>query len=271
LSPSDIGAQPSSATLTTLASATAAGLALMDDADATAQRATLGLGTAAVAATGDFATAAQGTDDRTASGLRETSGPTLLTLGAIADGEYLVRSGTTVVGGTPSGGGGSSNTLRIEAGELIPKVTSGAGIAGAETTTNDLNRDVLAFDPSAAEGAHKWFRWPAGYTSVSVQSVAWESDTGGSGGAGVRWEISMRCFADGDALDQALGTAQGVTDLLDAVGDVMISGATSAITPAGTVADNALTCVQIARNPSHADDGLSVDAWLHDFVLEFAA
>lgn len=39
--------QPLSATLTTLSSATAAGLALMDDADATAQRTTLGLGTLA--------------------------------------------------------------------------------------------------------------------------------------------------------------------------------------------------------------------------------
>ena len=41
--------QPLSATLTTLSSATAAGLALMDDADASAQRTTLGLGTAATA------------------------------------------------------------------------------------------------------------------------------------------------------------------------------------------------------------------------------
>jgi len=34
-------------------------------------------------------------------GLRETSGPTLLTLGSISDGQFLRRSGTTVVGGTP--------------------------------------------------------------------------------------------------------------------------------------------------------------------------
>jgi hypothetical protein len=38
-------------------------------------------------------------------GLRETSGPTLLTMGAVADGEYLRRSGTSVIGATPSGGG----------------------------------------------------------------------------------------------------------------------------------------------------------------------
>lgn len=38
--------------------------------------------------------------------IKETSGPTVLTTGAIADGEYLVRSGTTLIGGTPAGGGG---------------------------------------------------------------------------------------------------------------------------------------------------------------------
>lgn len=38
-------------------------------------------------------------------GLRETAGPTLLTLGAIADGETLVRSGATIVGSAGGGGG----------------------------------------------------------------------------------------------------------------------------------------------------------------------
>lgn len=45
------GKQPLAAALTTLASATAAGLALMDDANAAAQRTTLGLGAAALLAT----------------------------------------------------------------------------------------------------------------------------------------------------------------------------------------------------------------------------
>lgn len=34
-----------------------------------------------------------------ARGLRETGGPTTLTMGAVADGEYLLRSGNTIVGG----------------------------------------------------------------------------------------------------------------------------------------------------------------------------
>lgn len=37
-------------------------------------------------------------------GLRETAGPTLLTLGAVADGEVLTRSGATIVGSTPTAG-----------------------------------------------------------------------------------------------------------------------------------------------------------------------
>jgi hypothetical protein len=48
------------------ASITSAGLALLDDADASAQRTTLGLGTAATTATSDYATAAQGTKADTA-------------------------------------------------------------------------------------------------------------------------------------------------------------------------------------------------------------
>src|SRR5574341_2662716 len=36
--------------------------------------------------------------------LRETGGPTTLSMGAVADGEWLKRSGTSVIGGTVGGG-----------------------------------------------------------------------------------------------------------------------------------------------------------------------
>lgn len=41
--------------------------------------------------------------------IRETSGPTLLRVGSIADGQYAKRDGSTLVGGTPSGTGSGSN------------------------------------------------------------------------------------------------------------------------------------------------------------------
>ena len=70
LETTDVGSvvQAYSPNLTEFASVnpTQAGLALLDDADVVAQRTTLGLGTAATAATGDFATAAQGAKADTA-------------------------------------------------------------------------------------------------------------------------------------------------------------------------------------------------------------
>lgn len=41
--------------------------------------------------------------------IKTSTGPTDLTVGAVADGQYLKRSGTTLVGDTPSGGGGPSS------------------------------------------------------------------------------------------------------------------------------------------------------------------
>jgi hypothetical protein len=62
------------------------GATLVDDANAAAARTTLGLGTAALSATGDFATAAQGTNERvpTAAGLTSKFGTNK---GTIADGD----------------------------------------------------------------------------------------------------------------------------------------------------------------------------------------
>jgi hypothetical protein len=50
--------------------------------------------------------------------LTETSGPTQLVIGSIADGEFLVRSGGTLIGGTPT-------NLLEKAGTLIPGDFSG--------------------------------------------------------------------------------------------------------------------------------------------------
>lgn len=58
-------------------------------------------------------------------GIRTTTGPTLLTVGAVADGEYLQRVGTTIVGGTPAGGSGSPNMRRfLTVGTEFPGITA---------------------------------------------------------------------------------------------------------------------------------------------------
>jgi hypothetical protein len=51
-----------------------------------------------------------------ARGLRETVGPTTLVMGAVADGEFLKRSGAMVIGGTPAGGSANIKTTEIDFG-----------------------------------------------------------------------------------------------------------------------------------------------------------
>ncbi|NNL47870.1 MAG: hypothetical protein HKO76_05850, partial [Acidimicrobiia bacterium] len=60
--------------------------------------------------------------------LRETGGPTVLPVGAWADGEYLKRSGATAVGDTPAGGGVAAPGVRIEIsdGQPVNDITLGA-------------------------------------------------------------------------------------------------------------------------------------------------
>jgi hypothetical protein len=69
-------------------------------------------------------------------GVRETSGPTLLTLGAVADGEYLVRAGAAIVGGTPAGGGGITiRGIRISAsGSYYEQAAPATGLLGDATS-----------------------------------------------------------------------------------------------------------------------------------------
>jgi len=61
-------------------------------------------------------------------GLRETSGPTDLVVGAVADGEYLKRVGATIVSGVPAGGGSmATDTLWDAAGDLAVGTGADAG------------------------------------------------------------------------------------------------------------------------------------------------
>ena len=67
-----------------------------------------------------------------------------------------------------------------------------------------------------------------------------------------------------------MGTAQSVADTLLAANDAHKSSATSAITPAGTVAAGNLCVVQVSRNTSDGSDTLAVDARLIGVLLEFS-
>jgi hypothetical protein len=151
-----------------------------------------------------------------------------------------------------------------DASEFIPRTTNGCGIDSQETATNRINRDLLAFDPAAQEFAQTWFTWPTGWATARV-AFFW-SATSGTGSA--VWGAQLRVFTDADALDQAFGTAQTVTDAAASASTHRQTSATSGITPGGTVTAGNHACLQIYRDATSGSDTLAVDALLTGVLVE---
>jgi hypothetical protein len=80
-------------------------------------------------------------------GIRETTGPTLLTIGAISDGQIVVRAGSALIGSSTAGGSGGKVKVRVDDsadGYLHEKLLTGSGLSfaianpgGYETLTID--------------------------------------------------------------------------------------------------------------------------------------
>jgi hypothetical protein len=165
------------------------------------------------------------------------------------------------------GGGGSSGPqpVTLPACAWIMRATGGAGVDGFEAATNRQNFDEVTFTHDATEYAQATIIWPDGASTFTAR-VYWRA-TEGSGD--VRWSLRARCYADDEAIDQAWGTAQSVTDTLTAAGQVLISPATAAITPAGTVSGGSLCQIELDRD--HTVSGnLNALARMLAVRLEFA-
>lgn len=144
---------------------TSAGKALLDDADAAAQRTTLGLGTAALSASGDFATASHvhSTADITSGTLGIARGGTGAT-GTPSNGQILIGNGTgytvanitagpnvTITNGAgtiqiaASSGGGTGNLVDADYGDIT--VSGGATVMTIDNgvvSTAKLGGDITA-------------------------------------------------------------------------------------------------------------------------------
>ena len=176
------------------------------------------------------------------------------------------RSSLNWAGG---GGGGGSTNVWIPASAWIPRTTTGAGIDSREQSTNKINTDELLFDAGTDEFAQAMIVMPSNWNAGTVTAkFHWTASTGSGD---VVWGLQGRAYANDDALDQAMGTAQTATDTLTATNDVDISPATSAITLGGTAASGNPVIFQVYRDADAGGDTLANDARLLGVEISYTA
>lgn len=152
-------------------------------------------------------------------------------------------------------------TIVLPAASMSPTTTAGcATVTTVEAGTNDVDYKVLDFDQTTEENAFVSFAMPDSWDGGTIlASFIW---TTAASSGDVIWAIKGRAFANDDAIDQAYGTAQTVTDSFIAAGDIHISAATSAMTFAGSPAGGQWVQLKIYRDADAGGDTLNGDARL---------
>lgn len=107
-------------------------------------------------------------------GVRETSGPTLLTLGFISDGQYLQRSGSNVIGVTPTTIG-LGYTIRVEA------------LTSSPTDAQTVYFGMLPKTPTTTANISKCYVRKAG--TIKIAEIYCYSGTAGTSEA---WSLYVR-------------------------------------------------------------------------------
>jgi len=166
-------------------------------------------------------------------------------------------------------GGLITGEFFLPVGAGLPRDTNGcADAVQIESATNKVNQLVCDFDPDAIEYIQWEVFMPANYDGGTITAkFIWQADSASTNS--VIWGLQGRSYADGDAVDQAFGTAQVVTDANNAQNDENVSAATSAITLAGTPVAGQRVILQAYRNATDGSDNLAADARLKGVLLTY--
>jgi hypothetical protein len=202
------------------------------------------------------ATGTQGTQGAT--GVQGTQGATG------ADGPQGATGTQGIQGAT---GPKANGTLYLSAQGMVPATTNGAQLVKNVEATNVINYYTLDFDTTTQEIAWALFTMPSDWDGGTVTFEAEWTATGTSTN-NVQWEFAGRSYGDSETLDQAMGTVQVISDAHTATAlQAQRSGATPALTFAGTPAAGELVAVRVRRDV--ANDSLAVDAKLIGIVMNY--
>ena len=169
-------------------------------------------------------------------------------------GTGVLKSGTAAVkiAGT--------ETIFVPAQAMFGTTTNGADAQAVETTATRPELKVLDFDPGTAEYAQFSIAMPKSWNLGTVTYQVFWSPSNTNTDDCIFGLQGVSC-TEGDTADVVFGTAIEVTDAgIGTVEDVQMSSVSSAMTIAGSPADNDYTFFQLSRDAADAGDDFTGDA-----------
>jgi len=154
-------------------------------------------------------------------------------------------------------------TIWVPANAMTPTASNGcAAVATVETTSGRPDLYVLDFDDGSDEHAQFTVAFPKSWNLGTITfQVFWTSTATDTDG--VSWGLQGVGMADNETQDVAYGTAIVVDDACQsAAEELYVTAESSAVTIAGTPADDDLTYFRIFRDVSDANDTAAEDARL---------
>jgi hypothetical protein len=153
-----------------------------------------------------------------------------------------------------------TETMWIPANALYLPTTNPADAASVETTALRPELKVLDFDASTAQYAQFAIAMPKSWNLGTVTyQVFWSPSTTNTGNC-IFGLQGVSC-TEGDTADVAFGTAQEVTDAgIGTVEDVQMTAVSSAMTIAGSPADDDQTFFQLYRDAADGSDTFTGEA-----------
>ena len=153
-----------------------------------------------------------------------------------------------------------TETIFVPAAAMFGTTTNGAEGAAVETTATRPELKVLDFDAGPAEYAQFSIAMPKSWNLGTVTYQVFWSPSNTDTGDAIFGLQGLSC-TEGDTADAVFGTAIEVTDAgIGTVEDVQMSPVSSAMTIAGSPADDDYTFFQLYRDAADVSDDFTGDA-----------